>query len=155
MSLEVFISYSHKDKMFRNELGNHLSNLISQQIISSWHDGNIVPGTEWQPQVMQHLKTAHIILLLISSDFMASDFCYSIEMETAIARHRANEVRVIPIILRPTDWKGATFANLQILPEEGRPITSWANLDDAFKNVIDGIRIAIDDLNKNGTTINP
>src|ERR1700694_3005876 len=110
MALEVFISYAHQDQAFRSELDKHLSNLKRQQIISSWHDGNIVPGTEWPPQILDHIHTDQIILLLISADFMASDFCYSIEMTQAIARHQANQARVLPIILRPTDWKGAAFA---------------------------------------------
>lgn len=102
MAYEVFISYSHRDKELRNELEKHLSNLKRQNIIASWSDGNISPGTEWEPQIMEHLKRAQIILLLVSADFMASDFCYSIEMTQAIARHDANQARVIPILLRPT-----------------------------------------------------
>ena len=107
MILEVFLSYAHQDQQFRNELDKHLSNLRRQGIISSWSDGDIAPGTEWRRQVMNHLDTARIILLLISADFMASDFCYSIEMTRALERHQAKEARVLPIILRPTDWKEA------------------------------------------------
>jgi hypothetical protein len=73
MAYEVFISYSHRDKELRNELDKHLSNLKRQNIIASWYDGNISPGTEWEPLIIEHL-------LLVSADFMASDFCYSIEM---------------------------------------------------------------------------
>jgi hypothetical protein len=80
MAYEVFISYSHRDKELRNELDKHLSNLKRQNIIASWYDGNISPGTEWEPLIIEHLKRAQIILLLVSADFMASDFCYSIEM---------------------------------------------------------------------------
>src|SRR5713101_8673839 len=94
MAFEVFISYAHEDQAFRRELDKHLSNLKRQQLISAWYDGDIMPGTEWQPQIMYHLQTDQIILLLISADFMASDFCYSIEMTQAIARHQANQARV-------------------------------------------------------------
>ena len=146
MVLKAFISYSHKDQKLRKELDNHLSNLKRQGVISSWFDGDIVPGIEWRSQIMEHLNTAQIILLLISADFMASDFCYSIEMTQAVARHKANEARVLPIILRPTDWKNAPFTELQALPAEGKPVTSWPTHDIAFENVIQGIRIAIDDL---------
>src|SRR5579871_4579253 len=104
MALDVFISYSHKDRPLRDELEAHLSNLQRQGHISAWYDGDIVPGTDWQTAILAQLNKAHIILLLISADFMASDFCYSIEMQQAIARHQANQARVIPIILRPTDW---------------------------------------------------
>lgn len=123
MPFEVFISYSHRDRDLLNELTNHLATLRRQQLISSWYDGDIAPGTEWQPQILEHLNTAQIILLLISADFMASEFCYSIEMTRAIARHNANEARVIPIILRPVDWRDAPFAKLQALPTGAIPVT--------------------------------
>src|SRR5215469_16611293 len=95
MAFEVFISYAHEDQAFRKELDKHLSNLKRQQLISAWYDGDIMPGTEWQPLIIHHLQTAQIILLLISVDFMASDFCYSIEMTQAMDRHRADKARVI------------------------------------------------------------
>src|SRR5579864_4070704 len=122
-SLSVFISYSHKDQKLLEELEIHLSNLKRQNIISSWYDGDIVPGAEWENQILEHLKVAQIILLLVSADFMASDFCFSIEMQEAITRHNAGEARVIPILLRPTDWKGAPFAKLKMLPTDAIAVT--------------------------------
>ena len=155
MALEVFLSYSHQDHAFRSELDKHLSALKRQGIISAWSDGNIAPGTEWRPQIMAHLNTAQIILLLISADFMDSDFCYSIEMTRAIERHRANQARVLPIILRPCDWKGTPFADLQALPTEGKAVTRWPTHDDAFEDVIQGIRTAIADLTQTGGSAHP
>lgn len=154
MSFEVFISYSHKDKELRDELAKHLSNLRNQGLISDWYDGDIIPGTEWKKQIIEHLNTAQILLLLISADFMASNFCYSIEMREAIAKHEANQARVIPIILRPTDWEGSPFEKLLALPSNGRPITDWPNHDQAFLDVIKGIRKTILDLNTH-VTANP
>jgi len=101
------------------------------------------------------LNRDQIILLLISADFMDSDFCYSIEMTQAIARHDANQARVLPIILRPTDWKGAPFAKLKVLPTDGKAVTRWPTHDDAFEDVVRGIREAIDDLTKKGIPPNP
>src|SRR5437899_3341534 len=150
MAYEVFISYSHQDQALRQKLDNHLSNLKRQKNITSWYDGEITAGTNWRSQIMQHLNSAQIILLLISDDFMASDFCYSIEMTRAIARHDANQARVIPIILRPTDWKGAPFAKLQVLPTGGKAVTRWPTHDDAFEDVVKGIRQAIENLEKKG-----
>jgi hypothetical protein len=118
MAIEVFISYSHNDRALRDELEIHLSNLKRQGIISSWYDGDITPGTEWERQIMERLRSAQIVLLLISADFIHSDFCYSIEMKQAIDRHHAGVVRVIPILLRPTDWQGAPFEKLKMLPTE-------------------------------------
>ena len=155
MPFSVFISYSHRDRELRQELEKHLSNLKRQNVITSWYDGDISPGTEWQPQIIEHLNTDQIILLLISADFMASDFCYSIEMMQAIARHDANQARVLPIILRPCDWKGAPFAKLQVLPTDGKAVTRWPTHDDAFENIVQGIRQAIDDLTKKAPPPNP
>ena len=155
MTFNAFISYSHKDKAFCQELKKHLSNLQHQHILSPWYDEDISPGTEWEPQIMAHLNSAHIILLLISADFMASDFCYTIEMQHAIARHNANQARVIPIILRPTDWKGAPFAKLKILPTDGKAVTRWPTHDDAYENIMQGIHEAIADLQKKGISPNP
>jgi len=155
MAFEVFISYAHEDQAFCKELDKHLSNLKRQQLISAWYDGDIMPGTEWQPQIMHHLQTDQIILLLISADFMASDFCYSIEMTQAMDRHRANQARVIPIILRPPDWKGAPFAGIEALPKDGKPVTRWPTHDDAFEDIVLGIRKAIKDLTAKGSGANP
>lgn len=155
MPLSVFISYSHQDRAFRMELETHLSNLRRQNVITSWYDGDISPGSEWESQISEHLNTNQIILLLISADFMASDFCYSIEMIQAITRHDANKARVIPIILRPTDWKGAPFAKLKVLPTDGKAVTRWSTHDDAFEDIVRGIREAIDDLVTKGTLPHP
>ena len=154
MAIEVFISYSHKDKERRDKLETHLSNLKNQGIISSWFDGDIVPGTEWEQQIFDHLNSAQIILLLISADFMASKFCYSIELKRAIERHDAKQARVIPIILRATDWEGAPFAKLNMLPTHGKPVNEWRPVDNAFKDIAQGIRRAIQDLQAS-VTVNP
>ncbi|SRR6266581_3862039 len=123
MIQEVFISFPRQDQMFRIERDRHLSKLKRQGIISSWSDGDIALGTVWRRQMMSHLDIAQIILLLISTDFMASDFCYSLEMTRALERHKANEARVLPIILHPTDWIGVPFAALPVLPKEGKAVT--------------------------------
>ena len=81
MAIEVFISYSHQDQALRAELEKHLSNLKRHNIITSWYDGNIIPGTELEPEIMQHLKCAQIILLVVSADFISSDFCYTKSMK--------------------------------------------------------------------------
>src|ERR1700737_1518724 len=150
MPYSVFISYSHRDRELRGELEKHLSNLRRQKVIASWYDGNISPGPEWESQIREKLNKDQIILLFISADFMDSDFCYSIEMTRAIARHDANQARVLPIILRPCDWKGTPFAELQILPTGGKAVTRWPTHDDAFEDVIQGIRLAIANLAQTG-----
>ncbi len=140
VSLQLFFSYSHKDEALRDELANHLSTLIRQGVISSWHDRKILPGEEWDHQINDNLNTADIILLLVSSDFIGSNYCWDVEVTTAIERHNTGKARVIPVILRKVDWSDTPFAKLQFLPKNADPVTSWTNRDEAFTNVAQGIR---------------
>src|SRR5260221_11462403 len=147
IALNIFFSYAHEDEKLREELEKQLSILRWQGLITEWHDRDIHAGTEWEHEINVHLDTAQIILLLISPDFLASHYCYSIEMTRALERHTAGEARVIPIILRPVEWEGAPFSKLQVLPTDAQPVTSWSDRDAALLNVIKGIRKAVDDLN--------
>jgi HEAT repeat protein/energy-coupling factor transporter ATP-binding protein EcfA2 len=144
--IKLFISYSHRDEDFRMELDDHLSNLQRQQIILGWHDRQIMPGQEWANQIDDALDEAQIILLLISARFMASDYCYAKEMIRAITRHDTREAVVIPIILSACDWQGAPFSKLQALPKDARPINSWDDRDEAWLDVVRGLRRVIDRL---------
>jgi hypothetical protein len=144
--LEVFFSYAHEDEALRDVLVKHLSLLKRQGVIRDWHDRQITAGTEWAGAIDAHLQSAQIILMLVSADFMASDYCYDVEMQRAMERHEAREARVIPVILRPVDWQGAPFGKLQALPTDGKPITNWPNQDAAFVNVARGIRAVAQEL---------
>ena len=150
MPVEIFFSYSHEDALLVDQLEKHLALLKRQGIIDMWRDRDIGAGMEWAGEIDAHLNTAQIILLLVSSNFMASDYCYSSEMKRAMERHEAGVARVIPVILRPVDWQEAPFGKLQALPAGGKPITdpSWSSQDEAFFNVAEGIRIAVEKLTK-------
>lgn len=150
-SIEVFISYSRKDDKLRKELITHLALLKREKKITDWSDRAIEAGEEWETLIKSKLESARIILLLVSPPFMASDYCYDIEMKRAIARHDAGTARVIPIILRPVDWKGSPFSKLKILPTDGKPVTKWSNKDSAFVDVVQGIRQVVDSLLKDPT----
>src|SRR2546423_8296044 len=110
-SIEIFCCYAHKDAALLADLKAHSALLQRQGLISVWADTNISPGSNWEQEIEKHLNAAHIILLLVSSDFMASDYCYSKEMQQAIERHNRGEAIVIPIILRPVYWQGPPFAS--------------------------------------------
>lgn len=135
----VFFSYSHKDETLRNELETHLKLLQRQGIISTWHDRKILPGTEWDNEIDRRLERAGIILLLVSADFIASQYCWEKEVKRALERHNAKEAIVIPIILRSCNWQSAPFAKIQGLPKGMKPVKSWHNRDDAWTNVAIGI----------------
>lgn len=142
--IEVFFSYAHEDETLRDELAKQLKLLERQRMISAWHDRQIVAGSEWGNDIDSHLDSAQIILLLVSPDFLASDYCWDIEVKRAMERHEAGEACVIPIILRPVDyWQEASFGKLQALPTNAKPVTLWENRDEAFRVVAQGIRGAI------------
>src|SRR6266702_5493899 len=154
-AVEVFYSYAQKDEKLRNALVEHLSTLRRQGYISEWHDRQIVAGTDWAQEIDAHLHSASLILLLISPSFIASDYCYSIEMQLALERHQARQARVVPIILRPTDLRDTPFAALQFLPAHGKAITTWQNRDEAFLDVARGIRTVIEHLNSSAASSQP
>ena len=145
-AVSVFISYSHADENLRKELGKHLSVLERQGIIATWHDRMIGAGTEWDGVIDSYLNDAQVILLLISADFIHSQYCYDIEMRRALERHDQRQALVVPIILRAVSLKGTPFAKLQALPKDAKPIVTWADRDSAFVDVTDSLRNAIQDL---------
>lgn len=147
-AVEVFFSYAHEDETLRDKLANHLKLLQRQGLINAWYDRDISAGEEWKKEIEQQLNSAQIILLLISDDFLASDFCWSVELERAMERHEAGEARVIPVILREVDWHGAPFGKLQALPKNAEPVMNWANIDQAFTDVARGIRKVVEALKK-------
>src|SRR5579884_1091889 len=137
MAVKIFFCYAHEDEELLKKLKAHLKPLQRQGLLDVWHDRDISAGAEWEKEIKDHLDSAQIILLLVSPDFMESDYCYSIEMRRAIQRHEQGEARVIPIILRPVLWKGAPFSKFQSLPKDGKPVVSrdWYTQDEAFLDV--------------------
>jgi hypothetical protein len=139
----LFLSYSHRDEELRAQLETHLAALRRQGFISVWHDRRIMAGEDFANAIEDHLAEADIVLLLVSPDFIASDYCYEKEMRTALARHNERECVVIPVILRPCDWHEMPFGKLLATPTDGRPITLWPNRDEAFLDVVKAIKGAL------------
>ena len=147
--VEIFFSYSHKDEPFREQLETHLSMLKRQGLIKPWHDQMITAGDEWKGQIDDNLNVADIVLLLVTANFFASDYCYDIEMTRAMERHEIDEARVVPIILTPVEgWMHSSFAKLQVLPKDGKPVTKWEDRDEAFVDIAPGIRRVIESLSQ-------
>lgn len=144
--LSVFISYSHRDEDYKDDLVIHLANLQRQGKIRACQDRDIEAGAEWDAEIKQQLESAEIILLLITPQFIASDYCYDLEMQWAVQRHEEGTARVIPIIVKPCDWEGTPFSKLQFVPKNAKPITKWDDQDDAFLNVVQSIRKAVESL---------
>jgi hypothetical protein len=126
--VRIFYAYAHKDESLRDKLAKHLKRLDGSHISTEWYDREILPGADWATVLHRNLNNADIILLLISADFIASDYCYGIEMKIALERHNKGHAHVIPIILRPVLWEDKPISKLQVLPTGGKPVTSWPSL---------------------------
>ncbi|OYE03748.1 tetratricopeptide repeat protein [Nostoc sp. 'Peltigera membranacea cyanobiont' 232] len=145
-SIEVFISYHQKDEELREELEKHLATLVREQTITSWHNGKTVAGQESQNEINKYLKRAGLILLLVSPDFIASDSHWTLEVTRALEQNAAGKARVIPVLLRPTDWDNPPIDKLSPLPSNRKPITKWDDRDEAFLEVVKGIRQEVERL---------
>jgi hypothetical protein len=144
----LFFSYSHVDENLRDQLEVHLAGLKRQNLITAWHDRRIVAGSNLATAIDTNLESADVILLLISPNFIASDYCYDREMKQAMERQERGQARVIPVVLRPCDWHDLPFGKLVAAPKDGKPITTWANTDEAFLDVERAIKAALSELRK-------
>jgi TIR domain len=149
LRIRVILSYAHHDEKLRDELAKHLAALRRSAVIDIWYDRKIVPGDELDRDILERLQNSDVVLLLISPDFMNSDYCYRREMRIALRRHARGQARVIPIILRPVDWHGTPIGKLSALPKDGRPVTTWRRRDEALLDVAKGVRRAAEELRQN------
>lgn len=140
MAARVFISYAHADEPYRSQLEKQLDILCRAGLVEIWHDRRLVPGQEWDHEIASELEAADVVLLLVSSDFMASDYINDVEIARAMERHEEGSAHVIPIVLRPCIWDIAPFSQLQALPKDAKPVDKWANVDEAYLNIAEGIR---------------
>lgn len=143
--INVFISYAHEDEQWRKDLATHLKSLEKQGLVSVWHDIKIPPGKQWKEEIDDQMNKSELILLLVSADFLASDFCER-EMNRALELYGSGRARVVPIIVRPCDWYNAEFANLQVLPEHGEAVSTWPDKDVAFMDIATNLRPTIEEL---------
>lgn len=139
----VFFSYCHADEVLRDQLQKHLSAMQRQGLIETWYDRRIPAGDHIDHSIMRELERADVVLLLVSPDFLASDYCNDVEVRRALERHDAGECRVIPVILRHCDWHGTPFGKLNATPKDGKPVRAFADLDEGFLQVVQAIKAAL------------
>lgn len=146
--VRLFYSFADEDEPFRKALETHLSTLKWQGLVSDWHHRQIVAGEDWKTAVDKHLEAADIVLLLVSVDFVASEYCWGVELERALARHASGAARVIPILVRSADVANAPFAHLEVLPKNRMPVREWADLDRAWTEVAKEIRRIVEEIRR-------
>ncbi|MBL4663581.1 MAG: leucine-rich repeat domain-containing protein [Flavobacteriaceae bacterium] len=146
--IHIFVSYSSEDKDYKDELIKHLMSLVRLKKVYIWHDKNIDAGDEWENEVFENLDRADIVLCLISSSFIASDFCYKKELTTALEAHDARKKVVIPLRIRKCSGKDLPINKLQGIPK------NWLKgvKDDlGWTKIVEGIEDKIDEIQKRKT----
>lgn len=137
---KVFISYSHRDEDIKDQMVEHFSNLIRDKTIELWHDRHLLAGEEFTPEIMRQLCGSDIILLLVSSRFLSSDYCRNNELPLAMKLHNKGDATVIPILVSHCDWEATALYHLNALPKNGRPIKNFGNRDLAYNEITKKLR---------------
>lgn len=132
----VFISYSKSDKDYLDAAKKHLKIFERQNQLRIWDDTQLFPGVKWDDAIKSELAAADIILFLVSSDLIATDYVWKVEMQAALARAEAGEVAVVPVIIRACAWESAPFGKYNALPAKGKPVSSFENEDEAWREVV-------------------
>jgi hypothetical protein len=144
--VEIFISYSHTDIDLASQLDTHLAALRREGLVATWFDRQIGPGDQWRETIDERLNRAAVVLILVSANFIASDYCWDVELRRAMERHAAGSARIIPVILRDCDWQHLPFSAFQVVPTAGRPVASWPDTHEAIADVVRSVRSAVLDV---------
>ena len=144
--IDVFVSYAHADKTLCEELQKYLAMLRRQGLIRDWYDRGIVAGSDWPKEIDERLNTAGVILLLISADFLNSDYCFDKETTRALERRTNGEAVVVPVLLRDSDWRYPPLSQLEPLPKDFKAIELRVPQSTAFTEVAAGIRELVESL---------
>ena len=137
---KIFISYSRTDIKLKEKLDLVLAPLKRLEIIETWDNHLLKPGEEVDDTILYNLENSNIILILLSPEFIATKFSYSLELKRAIKKHRKGEVKLVPIILRPCLWEDLEISDLQVLPRNEIPISMSPNQDETFTEIAKEIK---------------
>lgn len=154
LPVSLFYSYAHEDEALRDELQRHLKILQLRGLIAPWHDRAILPGQAWDSEIHAELQRAELVLLLLSVDFLSSDYILGVELKTALQRATDGSATVVPILLRPLDLDaldGGPLPMAQLLQRQGLPrdlkaVNTWRPRDAAWVSVSKGLRATVADI---------
>lgn len=149
--LNIFTIYTSKDKEAIAPVLDHLKSLEQEYKLTIWHDDPILEGQQWKPQMESRLQETEIFLLMLSSTFMYSEFVKQLEFKMLIDSYKAGESTVIPILLEDCPWDTEflsddykfSFNELQVLPEQRKPIKKWGSEIEAYNSIIASLDIII------------
>ncbi|WP_172841163.1 toll/interleukin-1 receptor domain-containing protein [Rhodovulum sp. P5] len=142
--MKAFISYSHRDSEALKRFHVHLASLKREGRIEAWYDRDILAGDDLHAEIKEQIEESDLFLLMVSPDFLASDYCVETEMSRALERHEVREARVVPIIIEPCDWTTSRLRDLKAVPLDGKPVSEWTNQNTAYLNIIQELRRILD-----------
>lgn len=144
--INLFYSYAHEDEKSCEEIMRSLEPLRDEGVISEWYDRRITAGEDWRSQISENLDRAKIVLLMVSPNFLDSEYCMGVELMQALDRHWERQCRIVPIILLKSHWKGTRFGSFQALPQDAKPVADWQNQAEALSSIVEGIRAVCRDI---------
>lgn len=144
--VKVFCSYAREDEPLRQKLATHLQALVQQGLIEVWDRSYIGSGEHVEEKIDHALKSAQIIVLLISPDYLTPGDYHSVEWDQAMDRHELDKTWVIPVILRSCVWEQLPFSKLQVLPTNKTAVTLWSDVDEALSAVTRGVKEVAEEL---------
>ncbi|HLG65989.1 MAG TPA: TIR domain-containing protein [Ktedonosporobacter sp.] len=153
--LKLFLCYSREDEALRKQLERHLEPMRREGLIHVWCDREISAGKDFLQEIKLHLDTSDILLALVSPAFMSSNYCYDVELQRALDKRIFGELHIIPVIIKPVEWKNTSLGMLQALPLDGKPVTKWKPIDEGWQNVAQGVRKVAQELQRARPVFNP
>lgn len=140
MPINAFISYSHADEKVLDRLHKHLAVLQRDGNLSTWSDHKLLPGAKFGSEISAALENSGLFLALVSPDYLASNYCYEKEFEHALRMADAGKIRIVPIVIEPCDWQASPLGQFVALPKDGKPVSEWTNQNNAFLDIVTGLR---------------
>ena len=144
MTTNAFISYSHADEKSLERLHKHLAMLRRDGALNAWTDHQIIPGDRLDNEVRTNLDKSEIFVALVSPDYLASNYCYEKEFQYALSLYEAGKIRIVAVILEPCDWLSSPLKDFLALPKDGKPVSTWTNQNNAYLDVVNGLRRIIE-----------
>lgn len=138
--MKAFLSYSHNDRLMLEKLHTHLTQIRREGLLTTWTDHEISAGSRLDDKISSNLQNSQLFIALLSPDYIASRYCYEKEFFTAKEMEKAGKLTIIPVIVEPCDWQNTPFMKYKALPQDGKPIVEWQNVNTAFLDVITNLR---------------
>ncbi|MGB0840443.1 MAG: toll/interleukin-1 receptor domain-containing protein, partial [Chitinophagales bacterium] len=141
----IFVCYHSEDEVYKEALNKHLTPLVRLQKVTLWDKSYINAGEQYEDKIFQELEKANLVLCLISSDFIADDFCYSSQLKRILTAHKKGVQKIIPIKIRNARWQKLPLAQLKAFPDKKWVGTNPKN-DDAWVEVVEGVERLIEEV---------